>query len=105
MSNPEVVLDELDTFLEKKLNIDYSNEKNFGLDCGVCCFSPELDLIRYAGARFDLLIQKYGELTGQMVGVISEIDDSEGYRLVKVTWAGERERTSHRPLDLNLVEK
>ena len=49
--------------------------------------------------------KKYGEPTGQMVGVISEIDDSEGYRLVKVIWAGERERTNHRPLDLNLVEK
>ncbi len=49
--------------------------------------------------------KKYGEPIGQMVGVITEIDDSEGYRLVKVTWAGERERTPHRPLDLNLVEK
>ena len=49
--------------------------------------------------------KKYGEPTGQMIGVITEIDDSEGYRLVKVTWAGEREDTSQLPLDLNLVEK
>ena len=49
--------------------------------------------------------KKYGEYTGQMVGVVSKIDDSEGWRLIKVTWAGEREDSPHLPLDLNLVEK
>ncbi len=45
------------------------------------------------------------EYLSEMVGVVSNISDSEGYRIVKVTWAGDRERTSHLPLDLNLVEK
>tara|TARA_B100000035_G_C20938992_1_gene526568 strand:+ start:870 stop:992 length:123 start_codon:yes stop_codon:yes gene_type:complete len=40
-----------------------------------------------------------------MVGVVSKIDDSEGWRLITVSWAGEREDTSQLPLDLNLVEK
>ena len=46
---------------------------------------------------------KYGEYTSRFVGVVSRIDDSEGYRLISVTWAGDREDTPHRPLDLNLV--
>lgn len=49
--------------------------------------------------------KKYNKPTSEMVGVVSKIDDSEGYRLISVTWAGEREDTPHRPLDLNLVEK
>ncbi len=48
--------------------------------------------------------RKY-EYLSEMVGVVSKISDSEGYRIIKVTWAGEREGTSHLPLDLNLVEK
>ena len=48
--------------------------------------------------------KKY-EYLSEMVGVVSKISDSEGYRIIKVTWAGEREGTSHLPLDLNLVEK
>lgn len=47
--------------------------------------------------------KKYNKPTSEMVGVVSKIDDSEGYRLISVTWAGEREDTPHRPLDLNLV--
>ena len=46
---------------------------------------------------------KYGEVTSRVVGVISRIDDSEGYRLISVSWAGKREDTPHLPLDLNLV--
>ncbi len=45
------------------------------------------------------------EYLSEMIGVVSNISDSEGYRIIKVTWAGDRERTSHLPLDLNLVEK
>lgn len=48
--------------------------------------------------------KKYESLS-EMIGVVSNISDSEGYRIIKVTWAGDRERTSHLPLDLNLVEK
>lgn len=48
--------------------------------------------------------KKY-EYLSEMIGVVSNISDSEGYRIIKVTWAGDRERTSHLPLDLNLVEK
>ena len=55
------------------------------------------DLVRLDPKKYEYL--------SEMVGVVSKIGDSEGYRLVKVTWAGERERTNHRPLDLNLVEK
>ena len=49
--------------------------------------------------------KKYNKTTSEMVGVVSKIDDSEEWRLIKVTWAGEREDTPHLPLDLNLVEK
>ncbi len=49
--------------------------------------------------------KKYNKPTSQMVGVVSKIDDSEGWRLITVSWAGEREDTSQLPLDLNLVEK
>lgn len=49
--------------------------------------------------------KKYNKPTSQMVGVVSKIDDSEGYRLISVTWAGNREDTPHRPLDLNLVNQ
>lgn len=49
--------------------------------------------------------KKYGEYTSRFAGVVSRIDDSEGYRLISVTWAGDREDTPHLPLDLNLVEK
>ena len=45
------------------------------------------------------------EYLSEMIGVVSNISDSEGYRIIKVTWAGDRERTSHLPLDLNLAEK
>ena len=49
---------------------------------------------------------KYGEYTSRLVGVISKIDDSEGWRLIySVSWAGERKDTPHFSLDLNLVEK
>jgi len=49
--------------------------------------------------------KKYNKPTSEMVGVVSKIDDSEGYRLISVTWAGNREDTPHRPLDLNLVNQ
>ena len=48
--------------------------------------------------------KKYNKPTSEMVGVVSKIDDSHHYRIVEVTWAGDRERTSHLPLDLNLVK-
>ena len=49
--------------------------------------------------------KKYNKTTSEMVGVVSKIDDSEEWRIISVSWAGEREDTPHLPLDLNLVEK
>lgn len=49
--------------------------------------------------------KKYNKPTSEMVGVVSKIDDSEGWRIISVSWAGEREDSPHLPLDLNLVEK
>jgi len=49
--------------------------------------------------------KKYNKTTSEMVGVVSKIDDSEGWRIISVTWAGEREDTPHLPLDLNLVKQ
>ena len=47
--------------------------------------------------------EKYGEFTAQALGVISEIDDSEGWRILQVTWVGDRDTTGHLPSDLKLV--
>ena len=49
--------------------------------------------------------KKYNKPTSEMVGVVSKIDDSHHYRIVEVTWAGDREETSHLPTDLNLVKQ
>lgn len=49
--------------------------------------------------------KKYNKSTSEMVGVVSKIDDSEDWRIISVTWAGEREDTPHLPLDLNLVKQ
>lgn len=49
--------------------------------------------------------KKYGEYTSRFVGVVSKIDDSQDWRIITVSWAGEREDSPHLPLDLNLVEK
>ncbi len=49
--------------------------------------------------------EKYNVFTAQTLGVVSEIDDSEGWRILQVTWAGDREPTGHLPTDLSLVEE
>lgn len=49
--------------------------------------------------------KKYNKPTSEVVGVVSKIDDSQDWRIISVTWAGDREDTPHLPLDLNLVEK
>ena len=51
---------------------------------------------------------KYNKPTSEMVGVISKISsDSEGWRwsLISVSWAGEREDTSHLPNDLESAKQ
>lgn len=55
------------------------------------------DLVRLDPKKYEYL--------SEMVGVVSKIDDSEDWRLITVSWAGEREDSPHLPLDLNLVEK
>lgn len=49
--------------------------------------------------------KKYNVFTSQMIGVVSEIDDSSDWRVLSVNWAGDREPTGHLPTDLNLVEE
>lgn len=48
--------------------------------------------------------KKYNKPTSEVVGVVSKIDDSQDWRIISVTWAGDREDTPHLPLDLNLVK-
>jgi hypothetical protein len=49
--------------------------------------------------------EKYNVFTAQALGVVTEIDDSEGWRTLQVTWVGDRDTTGHLPSDLNLVSK
>ena len=49
--------------------------------------------------------KKYNKPTSEVVGVVSKIDDSQDWRIISVTWAGDREDTPHLPLDLNLVKQ
>ena len=53
------------------------------------------DLVRLDPKKYEYL--------SEMVGVVSKIDDSEDWRLITVSWAGDREDSPHLPLDLNLV--
>ena len=55
------------------------------------------DLVRLDPKKYEYL--------SEMVGVVSKIDDSQDWRIITVSWAGEREDSPHLPLDLNLVEK
>lgn len=48
--------------------------------------------------------KKYNKSTSEMVGVVSKIDDSGDWRIISITWAGEREETSHLPTDLEEVK-
>ena len=47
--------------------------------------------------------EKYNVFTAQALGVVTKVDDSEGWRTLQVTWVGDRDTTGHLPGDLQLV--
>ena len=68
LSQPEIVLSKLDEFLEDALRLNESSDvTNFGLDTGVCCFSNEMEILRYSGAEMNLY-EKIGNLLNEYKG-------------------------------------
>ncbi len=54
LSQPDRILDQLDELLESTLKYREGSKTNFGLDCGIICFSQKHNLLRYAGAKTNL---------------------------------------------------
>ena len=55
LSQPDTILNDLDEFLQKSLSLDDTHQQtDFGLDAGVCCFSPDEKIFRYSGAKMNL---------------------------------------------------
>jgi serine phosphatase RsbU (regulator of sigma subunit) len=53
-SQPDRILDQLNELLESTLKYREGGNTNFGLDCGIICFSRKHNLLRYAGAKTNL---------------------------------------------------
>ena len=53
--------------LESTLKYREGGNTNFGLDCGIICFSQKHNLLRYAGAKTNLY-QKIGEEVVEIKG-------------------------------------
>ncbi|MDG2196610.1 MAG: SpoIIE family protein phosphatase [SAR324 cluster bacterium] len=54
LSQPDQILNSLDFLLEETLKFDENRGTEFGLDGGVCCFSDQENLLRFAGAKMNL---------------------------------------------------
>jgi len=54
LSKPDQILDSLDFLLEETLKFEENTGTEFGLDGGVCCFSEQENLLRFAGAKMNL---------------------------------------------------
>ena len=67
LSQPDRILDRLDELLESTLKYREGGNTNFGLDCGIICFSQKHNLLRYAGAKTNLY-QKIGEEVVEIKG-------------------------------------
>ncbi len=67
LSHPGHILDKLDELLSQTFKLSTGNSTNFGLDCGVCCFSKKESILRFAGAKSNLY-QKVGGEVKEMKG-------------------------------------
>ena len=67
LSHPDHILDQLDELLSQTFKLNTGDSTSFGLDCGVCCFSKEEGILRFAGAKSNLY-QKMGENVREMRG-------------------------------------
>jgi len=67
LSHPDHILDQLDELLSQTFKLNTGDSTSFGLDCGVCCFSKEEGILRFAGAKSNLY-QKMGEDLREMRG-------------------------------------
>ena len=67
LSHPDHILDQLDELLSQTFKLNTGDSTSFGLDCGVCCFSKEEGILRFAGAKSNLY-QKMGEDVREMRG-------------------------------------
>jgi len=54
LSQPNIIINQLDQFLEETLNLNSNEDTNFGLDAGVCCFSSSIGKLFYSGAKINL---------------------------------------------------
>lgn len=62
LSQPDIILNQLDEFLEETLKLKDNKNTDFGLDGGVCSFSKKHQILRYAGAKLSLYQKLNGEL-------------------------------------------
>ena len=68
LSQPDRILDQLDELLSHQtFKLSAGDSTNFGLDCGVCCFSKAEGILRFAGAKSNLY-QKTGAEVKEMKG-------------------------------------
>ena len=67
LSHPDHILDQLDELMSQTFKLNTGDSTSFGLDCGVCCFSREEGILRFAGAKSNLY-QKMGEDVREMRG-------------------------------------
>ncbi|MBT7204171.1 MAG: SpoIIE family protein phosphatase, partial [Deltaproteobacteria bacterium] len=67
LSHPDHILDQLDELMSQTFKLNTGDSTSFGLDCGVCCFSREEGILRFAGAKSNLY-QKMGEDLREMRG-------------------------------------
>ena len=65
LSHPDHILDQLDELMSQTFKLNTGDSTSFGLDCGVCCFSKEEGILRFAGAKSNLY-QKMGEDVREM---------------------------------------
>ena len=67
LSQPDRILDQLDELLSQTFKLSAGDSTNFGLDCGVCCFSKKKRILRFAGAKSNLY-HKTGAEVKEMKG-------------------------------------
>ena len=67
LNQPDRILDQLDELLENTLKHRKGDNTNFGLDCGIICFSQKHNLLRYVVAKTNLY-QKIDEEVVEIKG-------------------------------------
>ena len=54
LSQPDLILNQLDKLLENKLKLKENKALEFGMDIGICSFSSKKKLLRFSGAKMSL---------------------------------------------------